>query len=385
MGRVIGRPCLAYDARRRYVASLRAPQASSDAPGRCLANRRPTGSRIRRAPSLRGRFGGAPRLATPPSPARYPSAMPPRTTPLPADDPDLAALTLDELELRWADAAARTPITAEAMTGADRKAQAIGIARRAADGARGDGRRRRGARPRRVQRARGQAGPRPGRPRQQRRRRLRRRAPARGVGDARHRRPRRRRTSAPAPPTRSGTGSGSTTSRASPRSTPRSPATSRSWGRGSRRRPIVVDALLGTGVRGQLREPVRTAVEIIRKAREAGIPVLAVDTPDRRRPHLGRPVGPRRPRGPHGDLPPPEDRAPHADGPRARRPRPGRPDRHPARGGPGLGDGRRPASPACARSCSSPPRWCSTVAGRRRRHRAAARRTARPSSSTPRC
>ena len=40
-----------------------------------------------------------------------------------------------------------------------------------------------------------------------------------------------------------------------------------------------MDALLGTGVSGQLREPVRTAVEVIRRAREAGTPVLAVDTP----------------------------------------------------------------------------------------------------------
>ena len=50
----------------------------------------------------------------------------PRTPPLPADDPELATLTLDELELRWSAAAARTAITAEAMTGADLKAQALG-------------------------------------------------------------------------------------------------------------------------------------------------------------------------------------------------------------------------------------------------------------------
>lgn len=42
---------------------------------------------------------------------------------------------------------------------------------------------------------------------------------------------------------------------------------------------IIVDALLGTGVQGRLREPVRTAVELIRRARDAGMPVLAVDTP----------------------------------------------------------------------------------------------------------
>jgi NAD(P)H-hydrate epimerase len=42
---------------------------------------------------------------------------------------------------------------------------------------------------------------------------------------------------------------------------------------------IVVDALLGTGVRGQLREPIRSAVEVINRARAALVPVLAVDTP----------------------------------------------------------------------------------------------------------
>ena len=42
---------------------------------------------------------------------------------------------------------------------------------------------------------------------------------------------------------------------------------------------MVVDALLGTGVRGVLREPVRSAVDVIRRASSAGIPVVAVDTP----------------------------------------------------------------------------------------------------------
>jgi NAD(P)H-hydrate epimerase len=42
---------------------------------------------------------------------------------------------------------------------------------------------------------------------------------------------------------------------------------------------VVVDALLGTGVRGPLREPIRSAVETIRRARAAGVPVVAVDTP----------------------------------------------------------------------------------------------------------
>jgi ADP-dependent NAD(P)H-hydrate dehydratase / NAD(P)H-hydrate epimerase len=42
---------------------------------------------------------------------------------------------------------------------------------------------------------------------------------------------------------------------------------------------VVVDALLGTGVHGALREPIRTAVESIAGARAEGVPVLAVDTP----------------------------------------------------------------------------------------------------------
>lgn len=50
-------------------------------------------------------------------------------------------------------------------------------------------------------------------------------------------------------------------------------------GQGIERAAVVVDALLGTGVRGVLREPVRSAVEVIRKASGMGIPVVAVDTP----------------------------------------------------------------------------------------------------------
>ncbi len=48
---------------------------------------------------------------------------------------------------------------------------------------------------------------------------------------------------------------------------------------GIERAGIVVDALLGTGVSGVLREPVRTAVDVIVRARESQVPVLAVDTP----------------------------------------------------------------------------------------------------------
>jgi NAD(P)H-hydrate epimerase len=48
---------------------------------------------------------------------------------------------------------------------------------------------------------------------------------------------------------------------------------------GIERAGLVVDALLGTGVRGLLREPVRTAVDVAVRAREGEVPVLAVDTP----------------------------------------------------------------------------------------------------------
>jgi NAD(P)H-hydrate epimerase len=48
---------------------------------------------------------------------------------------------------------------------------------------------------------------------------------------------------------------------------------------GIERAALVIDALLGTGVRGPLREPVRSAVDLARRARSEGVPVLAVDTP----------------------------------------------------------------------------------------------------------
>ena len=48
---------------------------------------------------------------------------------------------------------------------------------------------------------------------------------------------------------------------------------------GIERAGLVVDALLGTGTSGALREPVRTAVDVAVRAREGGVPVLAVDTP----------------------------------------------------------------------------------------------------------
>ena len=51
------------------------------------------------------------------------------------------------------------------------------------------------------------------------------------------------------------------------------------FGQGIGRAAVIVDALLGTGVRGPLREPIRSAVELIDRAQAAGVPVVAVDTP----------------------------------------------------------------------------------------------------------
>jgi len=48
---------------------------------------------------------------------------------------------------------------------------------------------------------------------------------------------------------------------------------------GIERAALVVDGLLGTGVQGRLREPISQAVEVCLGARRAGVPVLAIDTP----------------------------------------------------------------------------------------------------------
>jgi hydroxyethylthiazole kinase-like uncharacterized protein yjeF len=42
---------------------------------------------------------------------------------------------------------------------------------------------------------------------------------------------------------------------------------------------VVVDALLGTGVQGALRQPIRAAVELIAIARTDGVPIVAIDGP----------------------------------------------------------------------------------------------------------
>lgn len=51
------------------------------------------------------------------------------------------------------------------------------------------------------------------------------------------------------------------------------------FGQGIEKASVIVDALLGTGVHGALRDPIRAAVELIVRARATGIPVVAIDTP----------------------------------------------------------------------------------------------------------
>jgi ADP-dependent NAD(P)H-hydrate dehydratase / NAD(P)H-hydrate epimerase len=204
--------------------------------------------------------------------------VPTEAIPLPADDPALPALSLDELELRWADAAARTAISAEAMSGTDRKAQALGVP--------GDT----------LMEHAGTA------------------VAAAALALLRHNGREGRPVLVLAGPGNNG-GDGFVAARrlaawgtpviavlVAGEEKPGTPDAARNWkrlddlpnvtkmhapvardvavlGQGIDRAGVIIDALLGTGVRGRLREPVRSAVEIIGRARDAGIPVLSVDTP----------------------------------------------------------------------------------------------------------
>ena len=60
---------------------------------------------------------------------------------------------------------------------------------------------------------------------------------------------------------------------------PDAPTTRRSCLNGIERAGLVIDALLGTGVRGTLREPIRSGVDVAVRAASSGVPVLAVDGP----------------------------------------------------------------------------------------------------------
>jgi ADP-dependent NAD(P)H-hydrate dehydratase / NAD(P)H-hydrate epimerase len=217
----------------------------------------------------------ADRVARSPSRADVPGVPPP----LPADDPAIFSMSLRELALRWADAMAQPAIGAEAMTGADRRAQALGMSGiRLMEHA--------GcavaavARALAVQTGRWEHGP-----------ILVLCGPGNNGGDgfvaARH---------------LSRHGARVVAVLVAAEARPGTPDAARNWdrleaeshverihtpvardvailGQGIEKAALVIDALLGTGVRGPLREPVRSAVELIGKARAAGLPVLAVDTP----------------------------------------------------------------------------------------------------------
>lgn len=199
--------------------------------------------------------------------------------PLPADDPTLMTAGLRELVKRWSATKDRAPIGAAAMTGADRKAQALGVP---------------GSR---LMEHAGTAVA----------------AATRAVAEDQG-----RLSTGPilvlCGPGNNG-GDGLVAARrlgrlglpvvavlVSSEERPTTPDAAKNWDRlageptvtrihagvardvailaqGVEKAGIVVDALLGTGVRGTLREPIRSAVELIRRAREAGVPVVAVDTP----------------------------------------------------------------------------------------------------------
>ena len=209
-------------------------------------------------------------------PSGVPSSAAP---PLPADDPELFELDLRSLRRRWAGAASRPPIGAEAMTGADRRARAVGVpgirlmehagtAVAAAVRALAIDQERWGSGPILVLAGPGNNG---------------------GDGFVAARRLAR-------------AGADVVAVLVSTAARPQTPSAARNWDRlenekrvtrihaptvrdlailaqGIERASVVVDALLGTGVHGLLRDPIRSAVELVRRAREAAVPVVAVDTP----------------------------------------------------------------------------------------------------------
>ena len=199
--------------------------------------------------------------------------------PLPADDPTIFGLDLDELAARWSRSMHATPIGAEAMRGADRRAQAVGVtgtrlmenagcAVAAAVKALA------------VQTGRWDKGP-----------ILILCGPGNNGGD--------------------GLVAARYLSRQGVRviavlvgteARPSGKDAARNWDRldnedrverihtavardigilaqGVEKVAVVVDALLGTGVEGPLREPIRGAVDLVIKARRAGIAILSVDGP----------------------------------------------------------------------------------------------------------
>ncbi len=200
-------------------------------------------------------------------------------SPLPTDDPQIFELDLRGLRRRWADRAALSPIGAEAMRGADRLAQALGVSEErlmeqagtavaAAVRALAVDTERWGKGPIVILCGPGNNG---------------------GDGYVAARR-------------LALNGAQVVVAVIASEARPTGAASSKNWDRiardagivkvhapvardvavfaqGIEKAAVIVDALLGTGVRGPLREPIRTAVEVIDRAHRAGIPVVAVDTP----------------------------------------------------------------------------------------------------------
>jgi NAD(P)H-hydrate epimerase len=208
-----------------------------------------------------------------------PSTTSGSSVPLPADDPSLFELDLRGLRRRWADRAALPAMTGEAMTGADRRAQAVGFpeerlmehagtAVAAAVKALATDLDRWGRGPIVIFAGPGNNG---------------------GDGFVAARR-------------LALAGGDVIVVFVASENRPKGRTSARNWdriagdagirivhapvardlgilGQGIDKAAVVVDALLGTGVQGVLREPVRSAVDVIRRASGAGIPVVAVDTP----------------------------------------------------------------------------------------------------------
>jgi NAD(P)H-hydrate epimerase len=199
--------------------------------------------------------------------------------PLPADDPELFSMDLHALRKRWAGAAARAPIGAEAMAGADLRAQALGMSGERLMEHAGTAV---AAATRALAQATGRIGHGPililcG--------------PGNNGGDG-----------LVAARRLAGAGLDVVVALVSSAARPSTMNAARNWDRlaaeprvtrvqtpvardtailatNVAKASVVVDALLGTGVRGDLREPIRGAVELIAKARALGIPIVAVDTP----------------------------------------------------------------------------------------------------------
>jgi ADP-dependent NAD(P)H-hydrate dehydratase / NAD(P)H-hydrate epimerase len=208
-----------------------------------------------------------------------PASGAPAATPLPADDPDLFELDLRGLRGRWADRAAMPAIGAEAMRGADLRAQALGMAEErlmehagtavaAAVRALAVDTERWGKGPIVILCGPGNNG---------------------GDGYVAARR-------------LALSGGRVVVAVVATEARPTGLTAARNWdriardagiakvhapvardvamfGQGIEKAAVIVDALLGTGVSGPLREPIRSAVELIDRAHRAGIPVVAVDTP----------------------------------------------------------------------------------------------------------